>query len=390
MKINITPKAKTKNYLSNNYYVSKDIKFIDINKLINKSLEYVSILNKNDQQIFNKTIDLISKLSKDLKVKLNDDDFILSEFEMVELNNVSIEKIPRYLVYRYKYNIYPKKKIIEDYPPSVQIEPTSKCNFRCIMCYQSDKSFSSKESGFMGDMKIDIFKKIIDEIEGKVESITLASRGEPTLNRLLPEFLEYCGNKFLALKVNTNASMLNNEIIHSLFKSGLQTIVFSIDAANKEDYESIRVKSNFNKIIKNLTLFKEIKDKYYPNSKKIIRISGVKINEKQNLEEMKLIFKEYADFIGLTSFTPWQSSYDNEINNIEKPCTELWRRIFIWEDGKVNPCDYDYKSLLNKYNVNEKSIKDIWTSNDYYNVLRQKHLNNQRKDLEPCKRCIIT
>ena len=78
MKINITPKAKTKNYLSNNYYVSKDIKFIDINKLINKSLVYASMLNKNDQQIFNKIIDLISKLSKDLKVKLNDDDFILS------------------------------------------------------------------------------------------------------------------------------------------------------------------------------------------------------------------------------------------------------------------------------------------------------------------------
>ena len=40
MKINITPKAKTKNYLSNNYYVSKDIKYININKIINKSLVY--------------------------------------------------------------------------------------------------------------------------------------------------------------------------------------------------------------------------------------------------------------------------------------------------------------------------------------------------------------
>ena len=30
------------------------------------------------------------------------------------------------------------------------------------------------------------FKKIVDELEGNVEGITLASRGEPTVNRDLP------------------------------------------------------------------------------------------------------------------------------------------------------------------------------------------------------------
>ena len=28
------------------------------------------------------------------------------------------------------------------------------------------------------------------------------------------------------------------------------------------------------------------------------------------------------------------------------PCSELWSRLFIWWDGKVNPCDYDYKSVF--------------------------------------------
>ena len=35
----------------------------------------------------------------------------------------------------------------------------------------------------MGHMSIDVFKKCIDELEGNIEAITFASRGEPTLNK---------------------------------------------------------------------------------------------------------------------------------------------------------------------------------------------------------------
>ena len=37
------------------------------------------------------------------------------------------EKIdwPKYLLHRYRYEIYPDKKIIDDYPPYLQIEPSS-------------------------------------------------------------------------------------------------------------------------------------------------------------------------------------------------------------------------------------------------------------------------
>ena len=50
----------------------------------------------------------------------------------------------------------------------------------------------------------------------------------------------------------------------------------------------------------------------------------------------------------------------------------------------VNPCDYDYKSTLSKWN--EYSIKMIWNS-DYYNEIRRLH---DQERIEPCKRCIGT
>ena len=51
--------------------------------------------------------------------------------------------------------------------------------------------------------------------------------------------------------------------------------------------------------------------------------------------------------------------------------------MFVWWDGKVNPCDVDYKSTLSKSNVETEMIKDIWNS-DWYNLIRNKHLENKR------------
>ena len=280
-------------------------------------------------------------------------------------------------MYRYKYNIYPKLKIIDEYPPNIQIEPTSQCNLRCIMCYQSDKSFSSKSAGFMGYMKLDLLKKIVDEIEGKIEAVTFASRGEPTLHGELDEFLKYCDGKFLGLKLNTNATLLDEKKINSLLSSDLQSLVLSIDEKNKENYEKIRVNAKFEKIMKNLELLKNIREKNYKNSKLMIRISGVKINTEQNVEEMNQFYKEFADEIVLVDYDPWESAYENKINNIEDECSELYRRMFVWQDGKVNPCDYDYKSTLSQWNANKDDIKSIWNSK-YYNEIRDLHRSKER------------
>ena len=51
------------------------------------------------------------------------------------------------------------------------------CNLRCIMCYQSDKSFSNKSKGYMGHMEMDVFKKIIDELHQNVEALTFGVTG---------------------------------------------------------------------------------------------------------------------------------------------------------------------------------------------------------------------
>ena len=78
----------------------------------------------------------------------------------------------------------------------------------------------------MGTMDLDIFKKIVDEIEGNVDFVTLASRGEPLVAKNFSKMLDYCSEKFLILKINTNASLLTEDKCHAILSSGVKTIVF--------------------------------------------------------------------------------------------------------------------------------------------------------------------
>ena len=105
-----------------------------------------------------------------------------------------------YIVFRYKFNVFPAKKIWPEFPLYVLIEPTSVCNLRCPFCFQSDKSFTVKSN--MGMMEMDLFVQCVDECEANGTcAITLASRGEPTLHPQFTDMLKYLKGKFLELKI---------------------------------------------------------------------------------------------------------------------------------------------------------------------------------------------
>ncbi|MBI4423897.1 MAG: hypothetical protein HY554_09225, partial [Elusimicrobia bacterium] len=55
-----------------------------------------------------------------------------------EISRLADAELPRYLHYRFRYEAWPERKILDRFPPCVQLEPTSACNFRCVFCYQTD------------------------------------------------------------------------------------------------------------------------------------------------------------------------------------------------------------------------------------------------------------
>lgn len=349
------------------------------------SLSYVDKLSPCEREIFDKIIQCYIKVENG--EQLEKDDFILSGHEIEEFEKIRQQDVARYLIYRYKYNKYPELKVLDNFPPCIQIEPSSICNFRCIMCYQIDPFFHNKRSNNMGFMSIEMYRDIIDQIEGKIEAVSLASRGEPLLNKDIIKMIQYTSNKFLGFKINTNASLITEDFCHAILSNmDYGTVVFSVDSADEKSYEKIRKGGNFRKVVDKIKLFNQIKNKNYPSSKIITRVSGVKLNSSQKIVDMESFWLKYVDQTGFTKYTPWHSSYENEVHNITGPCTDLWRRMFIWYDGTVNPCDYDYKSTLSVGNIKNTTISNLWHSGPY-EELRKKHLSKLRNAVSPCYQC---
>jgi len=353
-------------------------------KELKKNLNVIK-LSKNQKIILTAALEEISGEGKQEK---NFPPFTLHSFNIAEIENLTKEELPRFLFYRYRYEIFPQRLQLDDFPPCLQIEPTSICNYRCLFCYQVDDEFTKKANGMMGMMPFDLFKEIIDQAEGRCEAITLASRGEPLICPDIEPMLRYAGGKFVALKLNTNAWFLDEKLCHAILESGVNTIVFSTDAASEPAYSRLRVNGTLERVYENIRSFRDIRERHYPNSRVITRVSGVKVPGTDRLADMEKFWGELVDQVAFVKYNPWENTYDQPANGIETPCSDLWRRMFIWWDGSVNPCDSDYKSTLSVGNGYEQKLSDIWCSQKY-GELRKAHLQRERKRCNPCNRCVV-
>ena len=351
---------------------------------VRQRADLTSKMSKSHREIFNQVCkDLLDSNPSD-----NPTPFSLSPSVVEEIATYSDSDLPRYLVHRYRYEIYPQLKILDEYPPYLQIEPSSICNFRCVFCFETDPTFTEKSNGFMGQMTLDLFKNIIDQAEGNIEFISLASRGEPMICKDIVPMLEYTRGKFLNLKINTNASLLDEEKCHAILSGGVKTIVFSADAAEEPLYSKFRVNGKLSVILENIELFQKIRQKNYPDLSIITRVSGVKFSDEQDLDSMQKVCGDLVDQVAFVQYNPWENVYNQPANNIDKACSDLWRRMFVWWDGKANPCDVDYKSTLCVGSSNDHRLDEIWQSSIYQEI-RDAHINSKRQNKNPCTACTV-
>ena len=132
--------------------------FSSINKEFNedKITKKINTLHKSKiglERINAKDHSILDTAVNDLNLNVNEknkNNFSLSKNVIDEILSLKENEILRYLVFRYKYEIFPLIKRIDSYPPYLQIEPSSICNYRCVFCFETDTTFTNKKNGFMG------------------------------------------------------------------------------------------------------------------------------------------------------------------------------------------------------------------------------------------------
>jgi len=123
-------------------------------------------------------------------------------------------------------------------PRSVKIEISSRCNYRCGFC-----ALRTREKQPKWDMDFGLFKRITREMrDAGVEEIGVFYLGESFMNpRLLVDCIAYLKNEIAMPYVflTSNASMASPEAVGQCMKAGLDSLKWSVNAADESQFERI-------------------------------------------------------------------------------------------------------------------------------------------------------
>jgi len=127
-------------------------------------------------------------------------------------------------------------------PITIEIDPTNRCNHRCVFCSSYNHNGIS--------LSRNVLANLLREIKefGEILSISWKGGGEPTLYPYFLEMTELAENLELKQGLTTNGSKLReNEIKAASFK--MSWVRVSLDAATAKTHERIHRSYDFDKIV---------------------------------------------------------------------------------------------------------------------------------------------
>ncbi|NNL76098.1 MAG: SDR family NAD(P)-dependent oxidoreductase, partial [Desulfobacterales bacterium] len=145
------------------------------------------------------------------------------------------------------------KAIQKEYPEKrrwrlVQIESAIACNLSCVMCPWREITKNSENRGRMSQAVWESIRSHLSEIK----SIDFTGGGEPLLQPKLPEWIAEANAQGCETGFLSNGLLLRRDKLQQILDSGVDWICISMDGADAEMYEKIRVGSNFERVCENL------------------------------------------------------------------------------------------------------------------------------------------
>jgi len=174
-----------------------------------------------------------------------------------------------------KKGLYKLPRYIE----GVIIHITGRCNLRCKHCY-----FSYFDD--TNELRTDEWENVFEQLhELGVYKIQITG-GEPLCREDLIDILKFCKKYCFLTAITTNATLLDEDILSEILKAGVNAFGCSLDGASSETYKDFRGKDLFQKVLDNLMLLKEYRDR-----KKLAYFSISSMLTKRTIKELFKLYK---------------------------------------------------------------------------------------------------
>ena len=267
---------------------------------------------------------------------------------------------------------------IEDalyFPRFVQLETTRLCNAKCPMCLidQWDKA-----TPFMAD---DLFEKIARELEDFahwIRWVCIQKAGEPLLDKKIAKRIRRLKDGGIkTVTMSTNASALTEKKGRELLEAGLDELMISFDAVDKETYEKIRPETRIR--VKGVTF-------HDPDAAKQIELRDRWQAFWRNLQKPHdRIYMKVAHNWG--NQIEWDGFIPEFPQDVFHPCVMPWSTIQITAMGTLCLCSHDFDGVFDLGSVSEKSIVEMWRGESLSRV-RELHASGERNRIWLCRGCL--
>lgn len=290
-------------------------------------------------------------------------------------------------------------------PKSVKIEISPRCNYRCGFC-----ALRTREKQPKWDMDFDLFKRITKEMrDAGVEEIGVFYLGESFMNpRLLVDCIKYLkseiGMPYVFL--TSNASMAFPEAVEACMAAGLDSLKWSCNAADEEQFKKIMAVSGklFYNALENIKATWEIRqEKGYKTG---LYASSIHYDGEQ-LAKMEALLNEhvrpYVDqhyWLPLYSMGAFATQREEELGyrptagnqgRLEAlreplPCWSAFTEGHVTAEGMLSACCFDATSKWTMGDLNKQPFMEAWNSPPFV-ALRAAHL---KRDVTGtvCESCI--
>lgn len=307
--------------------------------------------------------------------------------------------------------------LLPQLPERIDIEPTTKCNFRCVTCQRSYWNYKAK------DMSLIQFEKILTNFPN-LRKIKLQGIGEPLLNQYFFEMVSMAKAKNIEVTTFTNASLFHlNGNLEKLQYSGIDLLRISIDGGSKNIFEKTRQGSDFDQVVSNIRSLTSKRTSFLPTIEfwTVVTIENIYEIEKiitlaqsLNIKTVNVQFilntfsykKEIGNCLQVLSVQKqpeilkeavqkaYQKANQLGINLVpqtsksfseDNPCHWPFDTAFINVEGYVVPCcTIADPRIINMGNLFSEPFSQIWKS-QRYQEFRTKILSCDL--IAACKNC---
>jgi|GEM_PF-3301767 len=288
----------------------------------------------------------------------------------------------------------------ENIPRVINISFNEKtCMYSCRMCPYSEKEVRSHYRK-ASEMDFETLERLVAAVPNDpYYSFDISAIGETLEFKPLAEFITYMKQQkpLVNTIISTNAVLLTTDVAERLFKSGLDSIQFSLYAQNAENHEHITGTKTFERVKKNILATTELRKNY---NGKTPFLQAFMIECKENSHSSEAFVDFWSQHVDQAFLRPMYNvgrsiegmtpMFEEPDNQKRYPCVMPWYSTAVRSNGDVLPC-YMYHWSEEGWNASlgnlkESTLAEIWQT-EAFTKMREAHLNLDLADYPICQRC---